>query len=161
MGRKKIEIAKIKNIRDRAVKIGHQSTFLKRQVGLLKKTTELSVLCGVQAYLIYSDLEDNVYLLDPTLNKSAFGEGSLLKRIFSENFVRIGVESVASSKKSIHSIDLEERKKAAKEKKQNLKSRPESCSPKEFQKSDLPILRDQEVLEVSFARFLIRKSKPV
>jgi hypothetical protein len=75
---------------------------LKRQVGLLKKTTEFSVLCGVQAYLIFSDLEDNVYLLDPTLNKSAFGDRSLLKRIFTENFVRIGVESVASFNKSIH-----------------------------------------------------------
>jgi hypothetical protein len=94
MGRKKIEIAKIKNIRDRTVGFYQQTTFLKRQVGLLKKTTELSVLCGVQAYLIYSDLDDNVFLLDPTLNKSAFGERSLLKRIFTENFIRIGVESV-------------------------------------------------------------------
>ena len=49
MGRRKIEIARISNERHRHV------TFSKRKGGLIRKATELSVLCGANvAVLVFS-----------------------------------------------------------------------------------------------------------
>ena len=45
MGKKKISIAEIKN--EKLCKL----TFFKRKKGLIKKSIELSVLCGVQIFL--------------------------------------------------------------------------------------------------------------
>tara|TARA_B100000787_G_C16062678_1_gene236249 strand:- start:63 stop:452 length:390 start_codon:yes stop_codon:yes gene_type:complete len=50
MGRRKIEIVRIDNERHRQV------TFTKRKGGLIKKATELSVLCGAEvAVIIFTD----------------------------------------------------------------------------------------------------------
>jgi len=46
MGRRKIEIVRIANERHRHV------TFTKRKSGLIKKATELSVLCGAEVAVI-------------------------------------------------------------------------------------------------------------
>ena len=36
-------------------------TFNKRKHGILKKATELAMLCKVKVYLMFTDLHDNVY----------------------------------------------------------------------------------------------------
>lgn len=46
MGRRKIEVARIANDRHRQV------TFIKRRSGIIKKATELAVLCGAEVALI-------------------------------------------------------------------------------------------------------------
>ncbi len=54
MGRKKIAIEKIKDDRIRQV------TFYKRKRGLIKKTMELSLLCGVKLFLSISDKNEKL-----------------------------------------------------------------------------------------------------
>lgn len=56
MGRKKINIAKIKDERLRQV------TYCKRKKGLLKKAIELSLLCGVKVFLFLHDKEETKVL---------------------------------------------------------------------------------------------------
>lgn len=36
-------------------------TFNKRKMGLLKKATELSVLCNVKVYLMFTDMHNNLF----------------------------------------------------------------------------------------------------
>ena len=56
MGRNKIAIDYIEKKKERSV------TFCKRKVGLLKKASELSTLCGVAVSLIFTDMTGNVHL---------------------------------------------------------------------------------------------------
>lgn len=55
MGRNKIAIDYIEKKKERSV------TFCKRKVGLLKKASELSTLCGVDVSLIFTDMTGNVH----------------------------------------------------------------------------------------------------
>ena len=56
MGRRKIEIRRIKQDRNRQV------TLTKRKLGLMKKAYELSVLCDCEIALIIIDGENRRYL---------------------------------------------------------------------------------------------------
>ena len=56
MGRKKIQIAKISDERDRRV------TFKKRRIGLLKKAIQLSTLTDCQIVLKVFNREDNSFI---------------------------------------------------------------------------------------------------
>jgi MADS-box transcription enhancer factor 2A len=58
MGRKKITIELIGNSKDRMI------TFCKRKFGLLKKAAEISILCGVNVYLAFTDQNGNAYQFD-------------------------------------------------------------------------------------------------
>ncbi|RKP37894.1 hypothetical protein BJ085DRAFT_11063, partial [Dimargaris cristalligena] len=49
MGRKKIQIRKIENDRQKTV------TFARRRAGLIKKAHEIAVLCGVKVTLLIFD----------------------------------------------------------------------------------------------------------
>ena len=53
MGRNKIKMESIKNERTRQV------TYYKRKKGLLKKSMELSLLCGVKVFLTIIDKKEN------------------------------------------------------------------------------------------------------
>eukprot|EP01027_Heterolobosea_sp_BB2_P006836 GEZU01010260.1.p1 GENE.GEZU01010260.1~~GEZU01010260.1.p1 ORF type:complete len:115 (+),score=18.31 GEZU01010260.1:300-644(+) len=55
MGRKKIEIKRIKDDRNRSV------TFLKRKNGLMKKAMELSILCDCQIGLIIFNAQGKLF----------------------------------------------------------------------------------------------------
>ena len=55
MGRKKIEINKIKDVRSQRL------TFYKRKNGLLKKAIELSILCDVEVLLVIADKKAKRY----------------------------------------------------------------------------------------------------
>ena len=54
MGRNKIEIEPIKEDKLRNI------TFNKRKHGLLKKATELSILCNIKVVLFFTDLHNNL-----------------------------------------------------------------------------------------------------
>ena len=54
MGRNKIKMESIKNERTRQV------TYYKRKKGLLKKSMELSLLCGVKVFLTIVDKKENL-----------------------------------------------------------------------------------------------------
>jgi hypothetical protein len=60
MGRKKIEIKRIEDDRNRQV------TFQKRKNGLLKKAMELSKLCDCEIALIIFDSNDKLYQYSST-----------------------------------------------------------------------------------------------
>lgn len=55
MGRNKIPVKFIDIKKDRSV------TFCKRKVGLLKKASELTKLCGVNCSLLFTDISGNIH----------------------------------------------------------------------------------------------------
>ena len=67
MGRKKINIARISDERNRQV------TFTKRKFGLMKKAYELSVLCDCEIAVIIFNSHNKVDYLKRKLNKIKLG----------------------------------------------------------------------------------------
>lgn len=55
MGRKKIQIEKIKSEKDRIV------TYCKRRYGFMKKAAELAILCDVGVYAVFTDINGKIY----------------------------------------------------------------------------------------------------
>jgi len=67
MGRKKITIKAIQDERLRNI------TFNKRKAGLLKKASELSMLCNIDLYLAFTDVYGNLinfFSPDPSVLES-------------------------------------------------------------------------------------------
>ena len=77
MGRNKIEIEPIREEKLRNI------TFNKRKHGLLKKATELSILCNIKVVLIFTDLNNNLCKL------SSPSEDEIDIKHLSNNFKKI------------------------------------------------------------------------
>ncbi|KAJ1993565.1 hypothetical protein H4R33_000625 [Dimargaris cristalligena] len=75
MGRKKIQIRKIENDRQKTV------TFARRRAGLIKKAHEIAVLCGVKVTLLIFDQKDACHLYSSEENTD-----SLIVKYFTKQY---------------------------------------------------------------------------
>lgn len=89
MGRKKIRISKIESTKDRVI------TYCKRRYGLLKKAAELSILCDVGVYIVFTDINNNVYNFNSFRTDRDLGEpkaslslSEVLNKVKESNYVR-------------------------------------------------------------------------
>ena len=55
MGKQKTSLSPIKEERIRNI------TFNKRKLGLLKKATELSLMCNIKVFLMFTDMHNNLF----------------------------------------------------------------------------------------------------
>ena len=109
MGKKKIEISRIKN------KLTSQITFYKRKKGLIKKAMELSLLCNVDFFLV---IVDNKERLSVTCSKNSIQEFirkyilNINNRIVKETFTLEDYNKIFCGEKEeksyLNNIDVEE-----------------------------------------------------
>ena len=109
MGKRKIEISKIKN------KLTSQITYYKRKKGLIKKAMELSLLCNVDFFLV---IVDNKERLSVTCSKNSIQEFirkyilNINNKIVKETFTLEDYNKIFCGEKEeksyLNNIDIEE-----------------------------------------------------
>ena len=109
MGKRKIEISKIKN------KLTSQITYYKRKKGLIKKAMELSLLCEVDFFLVIVDHKDRLSITCSQNPVQEFIRKNILNlnnRIVKESYSLKDYKKIFGSEKEIKkymdNIDIEE-----------------------------------------------------
>ena len=117
MGKKKIEISKIKN------KLTSQITFYKRKKGLIKKAMELSLLCNVDFFLLIIDKKEKLSITCSQTRIQEFIKKNIQNinnRIIKEIFTLKDYEKMFGCEKQhkayMDNIDIEEEIRKMKEK---------------------------------------------
>ncbi len=121
MGKRKIEISKIKN------KLTSQITYYKRKKGLIKKAMELSLLCEVDFFLVIVDHKDRLSVTCSKTEIQEFIRKNILNmnnRIIKESLTLNDYNKIFGPEKKIktylNNIDIEEEIKKLNNKRKDI-----------------------------------------